>query len=284
MKQGLFVPVLLLCQFVLAQTTVSNLHYTYTLKGQNHKGGSEITTSGYNFAVADNILIMDRKVTPDRGFNRQYIDKDNRRAIAIRNERKDFVLEELDSVYYPSKYNFIPSDETQVINGFNCRKYNFGVKRSVSVSTNAPAITVPSRGVDYEYTVWITGDLKMNDAYNPYIFATFYQLTRLVPYEGVIVKLESVITRGKKEWTTETILDTALLNVKPEKPVMPWNEAQPGVALLQLYAGTSGSTTLYREGDKTPAKQFERMKKFLIATTGWQKPKFKQEYVTGIFW
>ena len=41
--------------------------------------------------------------------------------------------------------------------------YTLGFKRSVSVSTDAAAVTIPSKSVDYEYSFWITTDIKMSD-------------------------------------------------------------------------------------------------------------------------
>lgn len=285
MKNLLLLAPLFLSQLLFAQTPgITNLHYTYTENSYNRKSELVSKINQYNFAINGNALVMDRVVTPDRGYNRQIIDKQQGIIVSIRNSRKDFVIESLDSLYYPTNYSLVPTNETKIINGFNCRGYSRELTKNVKVTPDYAAVVVQGNGADYEYSYWITTDIKTDESYNPYIFGTLFQTHGLLPFEGVLVELDSKITYGKKVWTTTTVLDTAQLSITAEKLVFPWNEPKPGVALIQTFSMPSGTTTLFRAGDKTPEKQYIRMKQLLIKITGQEKPKFKVDLVTGIFW
>jgi len=230
----------------------------------------------YNFSVDSNILIMDRTMsTYIRVYLRQIIDKDKGLMVAIKNEAGDYVVEELDSLYYRAKNNLKPSGETKVINGYNCTKYTKSMK---------------DFRADYEYSVWVTTDIKMDDSFNPYMIAAFLKTHLLFPFEGVIVKVEANITQtlqGKREWTSEIVLDTSQLHVKPEKVIWPWKAANPGFGLLQIFdvvPSDDRASIKFRDGDGTSRKQFLRMSTLLMEVTGQEKPKSKQDHVTQIFW
>jgi hypothetical protein len=261
-------PILFLSQYLFAQNPVTNLHYKYTENLFNKKNERIGQMFDYNFNTDSNILVMDR-IIPNRLYLRQIVDIDKGLMVAIKNIEKDYVIETLDSIYYHSKVRLKPTNESKQINGYNCSEYK---------------LKLSNFRAEYNYSVWTTTELKMNDSLKQYIWATFTETKKLYPFEGVIMKVDIKITQtlqGHREWNTEIVLDTSQLYVKPQKLVWPWNETRPGAALVQI---TNAHYVVLRAGDKTSGQQNDRMKELAKETTGQEKPRFKYDNVSEIFW
>ncbi len=277
--------------YIFAQSTANNLHYKYTESSYNRKKELVEKTHEYNFNLdaTGNVLVMD-KIKEDKVFPQQIVDKDRKISVVVMANRKDYILEELDSAITLT-LKLEPTTETKIIGGFNCKNY----KATSSVSFTG-GIYVPT--VNYEFSLWVTNDVVWNEAFNPFIFAalkTEHSATS-ADFKGLLVELDTKVIMGEKTWTTTTILDATKLNAPPATVSWPWNTAD-NVAWLQLYIGSSGTIlipqgymegktrgTICRVGDGSSKDQFNRMKALLVKTTGTDNPKFKQQIITDCYW
>ena len=280
------------CQFIFAQTEVTNLHYVWTehFKSPKKTDVKEKFEFNFNWNPETQIFVKDKKESGDsrRIFPRYIIDNKKRIIVVQRDKRNEYVLEELDSFFLPEKLELESSEETKTINGFKCRSY-----------TTSCTVSFGPAKIKEEYTLWVTDELKFKDEFNSIMTSMLRSQSNqgTSNFNGVLVQLEYKMGYGDKTWTNIIALDNTRFNEKAEPVQWPW-EMKEGVAWLESPAalGTiviipgwasesagagrerTSNAGVYRIGDGSVANMNKRLKALLVEVTGQEKPKTKMQF------
>jgi len=267
----LFLTLINLLFFFFGQAQhVNELHY----KAIASKSGK--TQGGFDFWFGKEFLKIQSNPIHDRNPAR-YIDKPNNLLVMDFENRKEYIIESLDSVYELNA-EIENTGEKQVINGYNCERYNYkeSVRFSYSSNLSALSITPTAKTILYAVSFWITRDLVADEAYSVYIAHTLFGGIATFNFPGVIVKLENTVPKAKPgPYDGYTILDKAVTDTELAKDFeRPWKKYDKPVALLPFEGGDSYALTIPYTEESTK-EQNKRMKALLIKVTGIESPKWK---------
>ena len=247
MSKAILLPLLFLCHLVSAQApVVSNLHYSYTEDFKSPKK-TDRKTNWYNFNLMDNVLVITTE-KPNKSFEMgsldkspdpftEVIDKNINAVIAIFGDKKHYILEQLAMFPVVGKLVVNEDEEDQIINGFKCKCYKNPETITPGSYSGMGAQIYNSLQAGIIYKIWITTDIAFNDSLNPYMLETFRASQVNPKFKGVIVKIEKTQGYQDKRWTYTYELDTTKLHDRREKLIMPWNEAEPRIAMIEPPVG-----------------------------------------------
>jgi hypothetical protein len=294
-----FLLLMIFCAYSIhAQRQVTNLHYVWTENFKSPKKTDSKEKFQFNFSwdPATQIYIGEKTKTDDKNkpkaYPRHIIDLQRRIIVVQMEKRNEYLLEELDSFFYPKNLKLSPlEEEPRDINGFKCKGYSLQLEVGIKTPVG------PFAGIQETYTVWITEDLKFNNELNPALFSLLKtQSAQGADFTGVIVQFDYKMAYGDRTWNNVIALDVTKLDQKPETLKWPW-ESSDGVAWLELTQLNDGTSIVlypgwkkngaiggvYREGDVSVTLMNKRLKMLLTEITGQQNPKTKLQYFQNIF-
>lgn len=293
MKNILLLAAYLLCQNVFAQAPeVKNLHYKFVQSSYNKKKQLVEEKHDIYFWTDSNIIVAKRKKEGDeKPWSRYMINTQKGFTAVIFNNEKDYTVYETGDLFY-NKNEMEATNETKIINGYNCRLYKAALSHPIAITTSYSTLFRPkvyytstSAPMQYEHSIWITEDLTFSEVSNPFVLALLRSDHRDVvsQYKGVVVQLETKFTYEGKVWNTVTTLDKLSVNDSPGSVVMPWAVSSPGFAFLPAIDSRAYGTLVAPEG-MTPGQYNEAMKKLLFEVVGSEKVKRLAALNTPFTW
>ncbi len=257
-KTFLLVSCSLFCLMSNAQN-VAELYYKNVYPKKKKSVENAVVKYGQDFAKIQTLPAHSRN--PAR-----YIDKKNNLLVMDFEANRDFIIEELDSVYRIN-CELKKTGEKQVINGYNCEEYS--VVKKITYGGLTGTMFQASQTISYDFHIWITNDLVVDETFGINISQALTFATATFPYTGVIVKLSY-----GEAYDNYIALDSVVTNKElPKDFARPWVKHEKPVAIL---AGNSdGYAVTLKYTRENLANQFKRMKALLVKVTGIEKPKFK---------
>lgn len=279
----------LLFQNLFAQATeVKNLHYKFHESSYNRKGKLVEHEHELNFNTQGDTLLAE-KTKGDKAYPIHIFDFAKQAVIIILHNRKDYIVDEIDSSFRFEQKLF-PTGRTEQIDGYSCSEYVIDTNTKISYHQNEGEYNVDMReyAAKYSYKVWITEELTFNPKHSPYVMALlkFDHGNIVSNFRGVVVRIEATLTYGKKEWKHVTTLDKDKLNVEKQVPAMPWLAAEPGAAMLPApSAGEINSDLgIIDSLDEPRKKRVARMEEFLYKIVGHKNVRTNGMFFFGSWW